>query len=124
MVKDLEIHDREPSEIAKMISSFVPEWKDWDLQDQNHPSDDVDDHHSYSYVDDDDENNGSNHQPHPFYKFSSCSSSETSLSGLLPPSATHIPYREYTQSAAFGSDWHQGMYMVKHNFHTEFRMGK
>ncbi|XP_026413884.1 probable serine/threonine-protein kinase WNK4 isoform X2 [Papaver somniferum] len=107
MVKDLEIHDREPSEIAKMISSFVPEWKDWDLQDQNHPSDDIDDHHSYSYVDDDDENNGSNHQPHPFYNFSSCSSSETSLSGLLPPSATHIPYREYTQSAAFGSDWHQ-----------------
>ncbi|KAI3911365.1 hypothetical protein MKW98_010252 [Papaver atlanticum] len=106
MVKDLEIQDREPLEIAKMISSFVPEWKDY-LQDQNHPSDDVDDHHSYSYVDDDDENNGSNHQPHPFYSCSSCSSSETSLSGILPPSATHIPYREYNQSAAFGSDWHQ-----------------
>ncbi|KAI3896642.1 hypothetical protein MKX03_024691 [Papaver bracteatum] len=107
MVKDLEIHDREPLEIAKMISSFVPEWKDWDLADQNHPSDDVDDHHSYNYVDDDDENNGSNQQPHPFYSFPSCSSSETSLSGILPPGATHIPSREYTQSAAFGSDWHQ-----------------
>ncbi|KAI3994192.1 hypothetical protein MKX01_012449 [Papaver californicum] len=106
MVKELKIHDREPLEIAQVISAFVPQWKDWDLQDQNHPSD-VDDHHSFSFVDDDDDSNGVNHHPHPFYSFSSCSSSEASLSGLLPPSATHIPYREYTHSAAYGSDWHQ-----------------
>ncbi|KAI3993648.1 hypothetical protein MKX01_002661 [Papaver californicum] len=104
MVKELKIHDRDPLKIAKVISSFIPEWN-LDLEDQNHPSD-VDDHHSYNYVDDDDENNGFNH-PHPFYSFSSCSSTEASLSGLLPPSATHIPYREYTHSTAYGSDWHQ-----------------
>lgn len=69
MVKELEISDWEPCEIAKMIegeiSALVPDWK-------------TEAYHTYNYQDDDDDG------PHyPFHSFSSCSSSQSSFSGLM-----------------------------------------
>ncbi|OVA19661.1 Protein kinase domain [Macleaya cordata] len=106
MVKELEINDREPFEIAevidKEISALVPEWKDRDPQ-QNQT-----DHQSFNYLevdDDDDDENGGHH--HPFYSFSSCSSSQASLSGLLPPSGTHFTHGGYNHDMSDGCDWLQ-----------------
>lgn len=74
MVKELEITDWEPIEIAGMIdgeiSGLMPHWKKWDL------------HHSEVY-------NTVNHQeeydelPRHLHSFSSCSSSQASLAGLM-----------------------------------------
>lgn len=62
MVKELEITDWEPMEIASMIegeiSALVPKWKNWS---SDQPAE----------VD------------HAYYSFSSCSSSQTSFSGLI-----------------------------------------
>ncbi|PPS13228.1 hypothetical protein GOBAR_AA07430 [Gossypium barbadense] len=71
MVKELEITDWDPLEIAEMIdgeiSALVPQWKKSDLP--RHQA-----HNTYNYqVDDDD---GCHH---PFYSFSSCSSSQMSV---------------------------------------------
>lgn len=67
MVKELDIDDWEPFEIAEMIhaeiSSLVPNWKKWDLPHI----------HTFNYNDDD----GPNHPS------SSCSSSQSSFSGLM-----------------------------------------
>jgi len=72
MVRELEISDREPIEIAKMIeeeiSSLVPTWKRSSLPLKNH-------HNSFSYEDDDDDEET---RP-PFHTSSSCSSSHASL---------------------------------------------
>ncbi|KAF8402503.1 hypothetical protein HHK36_010588 [Tetracentron sinense] len=83
MVKDLEITDREPFEIAVMIedeiSALVPNWKkEWELPQLQLPH-----HHSFSYQDDDDEPH------HPFYS-SSCSSSQASPSQLISSRGTHF----------------------------------
>ncbi|KAL6146311.1 hypothetical protein ACLB2K_056992 [Fragaria x ananassa] len=76
MVKELEISDWEPSEIAVMIekeiSSLVPSYDNW-----SSPQDYHSDQHCYSYEDDDDCDG--NVVRHPFYSFSSCSSSQSSL---------------------------------------------
>lgn len=78
MVKELEITDWEPIEIAAMIdkeiSALVPSWKD-SISAQIHEQ------HSFNYNDDYDENNT---PLHPFYSSSSQSSSQTSLPGLPP----------------------------------------
>ncbi|KAH8490571.1 hypothetical protein H0E87_022923 [Populus deltoides] len=74
MVKELEIDDWEPFEIADMIdgaiSALVPNWKKWDLPH-------IESHHTFDYQEDDGHN-------HPFHSSSSCSSSPASLSGLMP----------------------------------------
>ncbi|WOL18010.1 hypothetical protein Cni_G26803 [Canna indica] len=68
MVKELEIKDREPSEIAEMIAQeitiLVPDWKGKGV------------HHAYNYLDDDED--GCNH---PFYNVSSPTSSQGSVFG-------------------------------------------
>lgn len=78
MVKELEITDWEPSEIAEMIdgeiSALVAQWKKWDLPH-------FEAHHTYNYKEledyDDDEPN------HPVYSYTSRSSSQVSLPGLM-----------------------------------------
>ncbi|XP_009603877.1 probable serine/threonine-protein kinase WNK4 isoform X3 [Nicotiana tomentosiformis] len=74
MVKELEITDWKPYEIANMIdgeiSGLVPQWKKWNQFESA-------DYHVLSYKDDD------NDHHNPFRGFSSCSSSQVSLSGLL-----------------------------------------
>ncbi|OMP02317.1 hypothetical protein COLO4_11198 [Corchorus olitorius] len=74
MVKELEITDWEPIEIAEMIdgeiSALVPQWKKTDF-----PS-----HEAYNTINYQEEDDGPHH---PFYSFSSCSSSQVSLSGLI-----------------------------------------
>ncbi|EXC19549.1 putative serine/threonine-protein kinase WNK4 [Morus notabilis] len=66
MVKELEISDWEPFEIAEMIqgeiSALIPHYD------------------TFNYQDDDDENDGTHH---PLYSFSSSSSSQASISGLI-----------------------------------------
>ncbi|XP_061987622.1 probable serine/threonine-protein kinase WNK4 isoform X2 [Populus nigra] len=73
MVKELEIGDWEPFEIADMIdgaiSDLVPNWKKWDLPN-------TEPRHIFDYQEDDGHN-------HPFHS-SSYSSSHSSLSGLMP----------------------------------------
>lgn len=68
MVKELEINDWEPCEIADMIegeiSALVPEWK-------------TKPYHTFNYQDDEDDPH------HPFNTFSSCSSSQASGTGLI-----------------------------------------
>ncbi|KAE8039402.1 hypothetical protein FH972_011819 [Carpinus fangiana] len=76
MVKELEITDWEPFEIAYKIegeiSALVPHWKKGDL---TRPET----HHTFNYQDDDDDDDGPHH---PFHSLS-CSSSEASASGLF-----------------------------------------
>ncbi|KAF4375591.1 hypothetical protein CsatB_030267 [Cannabis sativa] len=70
MVKELEITDWEPFEIAKMIqeeiSSLLPHWQE-------------ETYDTINYQDNDD-HDGTHH---PFYSFSSCSSSQASISGMI-----------------------------------------
>ncbi|XP_055830047.1 probable serine/threonine-protein kinase WNK4 isoform X2 [Solanum dulcamara] len=72
MVKELEITDWKPREIANMIdgeiSGLVPQWKKWNQFESA-------DYHVLSYKDDD------NDRHNPFQGFSSSSSSQVSLSG-------------------------------------------
>ncbi|XVE80761.1 hypothetical protein DITRI_Ditri15bG0006200 [Diplodiscus trichospermus] len=79
MVKELEIDDWEPLEIADMIeqeiSSLVPTWKDWGTSQVHHQ-------HTFKY-EDDDEDDDHNGIHHPFYSTSSNSSSQVSLPTLL-----------------------------------------
>ncbi|XP_022761409.1 probable serine/threonine-protein kinase WNK5 [Durio zibethinus] len=79
MVKELEINDWEPLEIADMIeeeiSSLVPTWKDWGSTQVHHQ-------HSFMY-EDDDEDDDHNGIYHPFYATSSHSSSQVSLPNLV-----------------------------------------
>ncbi|KAK8556542.1 hypothetical protein V6N13_064565 [Hibiscus sabdariffa] len=79
MVKELDIDDWEPLEIADMIeeeiSSLVPTWKDWGTS-QVHQQ------HSFKYGDED-EDDDQNGIHHPFYATSSHSSSQVSLPTFL-----------------------------------------
>ncbi|KAH6757155.1 with no lysine kinase 5 [Perilla frutescens var. hirtella] len=81
MVKELEIRDWEPSEIAGMIhdeiTRLVPSWKNSQIL-----------HKKQSFISYDDdsqqeEDNDDNSPHHPFYANSSLSSSQASLSGLF-----------------------------------------
>ncbi|KAE8702906.1 putative serine/threonine-protein kinase WNK1 [Hibiscus syriacus] len=88
MVKELEINDWEPLEIADMIeeeiSSLIPTRKDLG-------SFQVDHQHTFKYEDDnyDVDHDGIHH---PFYAASSCSSSQISLSALLSSYETRNPH--------------------------------
>ncbi|XP_019178456.1 PREDICTED: probable serine/threonine-protein kinase WNK4 [Ipomoea nil] len=72
MVKELEITDWKPTEIANMIdgeiTGVVPQWKKWNQYDSS-------DYHALNYKD----NENEHHNPH--FSFSSCSSSQLSVSG-------------------------------------------
>lgn len=94
MVKELEITDREPSEIAEMIaqeiSVLVPGWKEGDVPD---------DSHVYSYGDD--EEDGCNH---PFYYLSSPTSSQGSVFGMGPSQGW-----SHQQCRSHKEDWFGGL---------------
>ncbi|KAF5737281.1 serine/threonine-protein kinase WNK5 isoform X1 [Tripterygium wilfordii] len=85
MVKELEISDLEPSEIAEMIeleiSSLIPTWKEPGF---------CDIHHQYSFnceeEDDDDDDDGTQY---PFYSISSRSSSYASLMAFADNQPSH-----------------------------------
>ncbi|KAJ6433309.1 hypothetical protein OIU84_017076 [Salix udensis] len=96
MVKELEIDDWEPFEIADMIdgaiSALVPDWKKWDLPH-------IESHHIFDYQEDDGHN-------HPFCSSSSCSSSPPSLSGLKP----HFLQDDLLDDTSSQSSSHSGSY--------------
>ncbi|KAL2509800.1 putative serine/threonine-protein kinase WNK4 [Forsythia ovata] len=100
MVKELEITDWKPFEIADMIdeeiSALVPTWKDWNSINQNHQQ------HSFNYHEDDDDS-----PHHPFYSVSSLSSSPASLSDLLSPRGDEFHHRNNS-----GHDWDQEDFKV------------
>ena len=77
MVKELEITDWEPFEIAKMIEeeilALVPSWKEW-TSPENHQ-------HSFLYEEDDD-NSDDDETYNPFCSYASESSSRGSLQDL------------------------------------------
>ncbi|CAA3033536.1 probable serine threonine- kinase WNK5 [Olea europaea subsp. europaea] len=95
MVKELEITDWKPYQIADMIdeeiSGLVPAWKDLNSINQNHEQ------HSYNFYEDDDD---STH--HPFYSVSSLSSSPASLSDPFSPKGD-----EFHHWNTLGHDWDQ-----------------
>ena len=103
MVKELEINDWEPLEIADMIeeeiSSLVPTWKDWGSSQVHHQ-------HSFKYEDDgeDDDHNGI---PHPFYSTSSHSSSQVSLPTFLSSYETQFCHGKNVNSSC---NWPQGTF--------------
>lgn len=76
MVKELDIDDWEPLEIADMIeeeiSSLVPTWKDWGSSQVHHQ-------HSFKY-EEDDEDDDQNEIRYPFYATFSHSSYEAQFS--------------------------------------------
>ncbi|KAI4307552.1 hypothetical protein L6164_030726 [Bauhinia variegata] len=71
MVKELEISDWEPFEIACMIEEEISA-----IMPQRRKMDNFDKYHTLNYQDDDD-------IPHHFHSLSSCSSSRESISGLV-----------------------------------------
>lgn len=91
MVKELEITDWEPFEIADMIdgeiSALVPQWKKWDMPQQHH--------YEFDYQEEDEGLN------HPFHSFSSCSSSQASFPCL---STSHR-----LDTIAQSGDWLKGI---------------
>ncbi|KRH76108.1 hypothetical protein GLYMA_01G132000v4 [Glycine max] len=97
MVKELEISDLEPLEIAKMIeeeiSALVPKWRDWGSAEYQKQ-------HSFSY---EEEYDMSNH--HPFFSTSSRSSSHASLPvfGSSYKNNSHYRGNHYP----FAQDWPQ-----------------
>lgn len=97
MVKELEITEWDPLEIADMIgeeiSTLVPSWKD-------SCSSLINQQHSFNYADEEDDNDD-NGPHHPFYSTSSFSSSHASLPGLFSLSDA-----EFYQAKAL-HDWHQ-----------------
>lgn len=105
MVKELEISDWEPLEIAEMIekeiSSLIPNWKG--LSQVDHLQ------HSFSYgdYDDDDENDDGTH--HPCCSTSSHSSSQASLLAFNSSFETHSCHG---RDATTDHDRFQGIYQV------------
>lgn len=91
MVKELEISDLEPLEIAEMIeeeiSALVPTWRDWDTSNYQRQ-------HSFTY---EEEYDMSNHQPY----FSS--SSRSSSHGSFHKHNSHLCGNHYP----FAQDWPQ-----------------
>ncbi|KAL7194909.1 hypothetical protein ACSBR1_035173 [Camellia fascicularis] len=98
MVKELEITDWDPSEIAQMIddeiSGLVPTWKE-SPRHQNQ--------HSFAYDEDDDDSSSTHH---PFYSLSSHSSSHGSLPGLYT-SPKGSQFHGTNDSTNFGCYWNQ-----------------
>lgn len=97
MVKELEINDWEPPEIAGMIeneiSSLIAGGKKCGSPRDYHPH-----QHSFNYEEEDDNNGGITH--HPFYAFSSCSSSQNSLHAL----SSHCKNHDSLQGDLFMND--------------------
>ncbi|KAJ8550744.1 hypothetical protein K7X08_000114 [Anisodus acutangulus] len=81
MVKELDITDWDPLQIADMIdneiSALIPAWKKSHSLQNNYEQ-----QHSFNYVEDD--NDDDENTRHPFHYISSHSSSQLSLPGLLP----------------------------------------
>lgn len=101
MVKELDITDWDPLQIADMIdteiSDLIPEWK-------KSPSlQNYEQQHSFNYVEDDDNDDDDENTPHPFYYNSSHSSSQLSLPGLLPS------YKSTFHQGKLDHDWLQGL---------------
>lgn len=100
MVKELEISDWEPLEIAGMIeeeiSSLVPTWKDWDTSHYHHQ-------HSFSYEEDEDDDG----THHPFDSASSCSSSVA----CIPTFSSYCKSYNGGNNMASRHDWLHGTCM-------------
>ncbi|OMO82963.1 hypothetical protein CCACVL1_11631 [Corchorus capsularis] len=100
MVKELEITDWEPIEIAEMIdgeiSALVPQWKKTDFP--RHEA-----YNTFNYQEEDDGPH------HPFYSFSSCSSSQVSLSGLITHGSDWLQDDLYDDTSSQSSS-HSGTY--------------
>ncbi|MCD9561560.1 putative serine/threonine-protein kinase wnk5 [Datura stramonium] len=95
MVKELDITDWDPLQIADMIdneiSALVPAWK------KSHSFQNYEQQHSFNYTEEDDDEN----TRHPFYYISSRSSSQLSLPDLLPS------YHSTFHQGKFDQDWLQ-----------------
>lgn len=107
MVKELEIADWEPLEIAEMIdeeiSALVPSWKESQCEtplDQNQ--------HSFHYNEEDYDDD--DRTQHPFYYLSSPSSSHSSLQGLY--NSHRSQFRHADDMMTSGHHWVQGTYNV------------
>ncbi|KAK1320341.1 putative serine/threonine-protein kinase WNK5 [Acorus calamus] len=100
MVKELEITDREPSEIAEVIndeiSALVPGWND---------SAHSEAHHIYDYDDDDDDDDDDNGPRHPFH--SPTCSSRGSFYGSGPSHMGHAHQAQVQFEDAYTTDWLQ-----------------
>ncbi|KAF7143344.1 hypothetical protein RHSIM_Rhsim05G0229600 [Rhododendron simsii] len=101
MVKELEITDWEPWEIAEMIdeeiSALVPSWKEGECDVPLYQN-----QHSFNYEEDD----GDDHRTqHPFYSLSSGSSSHSSLPGLNNSPKTQFPCSNNMMT--YSHDWVQ-----------------
>lgn len=107
MVRELEISDREPMEIAEMIeeeiSSLVPTWEKSGLPLKNH-------HHSYNYEDDDNDETCP-----PFRTFSSRSSSHASLPNFNPPFSDVNLKDVCNNMMNISLDWLQGHDVFAHD---------
>ncbi|XP_077216404.1 putative serine/threonine-protein kinase WNK4 isoform X2 [Tasmannia lanceolata] len=95
MVKELEINDRDPIEIAEVIgeeiSALVPHWREWELsQSDLHAN-------RFTYQEEDVTH-------HPFYSPPSPSSSQASLLGVVPPHGTQYQHGDHI---SFHRDWLQ-----------------
>lgn len=100
MVKELEITDWEPFEIAEMIdeeiSVLVPHWKkrEWPHSEA---------YHTFNYEEDEDGYH------HPLYSFPSCSSSQASLPGLITHDHDWLQDYFFDDASSQGSS-HSGAY--------------
>ncbi|KAF7825432.1 putative serine/threonine-protein kinase WNK5 [Senna tora] len=102
MVKELEISDLEPLEIAEMIEeeilALIPTWKDWGSSHQCPRQ------HSFRYEEEEDMNNH-----HPFFSSSSRSSSHGSLPFMLGSSYKTLfgGTNNNTNHVSFAQEWLQ-----------------
>ncbi|KAJ4822481.1 putative serine/threonine-protein kinase wnk5 [Turnera subulata] len=105
MVKELEISEWEPMEIAEMIeeqiSSLVPGWKEYGFSKVHHHQ-----QYSFSYEEDEDDDENFNATHHPFYSTSSHSSSQASL--LAFNSSFENPQPFQGRNMTSNLDWCQG----------------
>ncbi|XP_058214744.1 probable serine/threonine-protein kinase WNK5 [Rhododendron vialii] len=101
MVKELEISDWEPWEIAEMIdeeiSALVPSWKEGECDLPLYQN-----QHSFNYEEDDDDDRRTQH---PFDYLSSRSSSHSSLPGLYNSSKTQ--FHRSNNMMTYSHDWVQ-----------------
>lgn len=106
MVKELEIIDWDPLEIAVMIkkevSKLIPNWEEWNnFIPKNHHQD------SFNYENEEEEED--NVTPNPFYSCSSYASSSNSLQGFY--SLYDNPHQlGGMNDTSIASQWFQGTY--------------
>lgn len=105
MVKELEITDWEPWEIAEMIdeeiSALVPSWKEGECDLPLYQN-----QHSFNYNEEGDDDD--NRTQHPFYDLSSHSSSHSSLPGLCNSRKTQVHRSKNMMTCSH--DWVQGTF--------------